>query len=317
MVGAIVYRKRAALWSFAILWFFTAHLLESTIIPIELYFEHRNYLPMLGIVIAFSYWVVQVSGKLKNTVYTAAVLLLCFEAGISHLSSQVWGNRGLIANVWAHEHPSSMRAQLDTIKYWLSRGNIDEVKDNLNRAIDGSPDNAGMRLYRFVVNKCNHPKLDSIGGSFEELAKVIPDAIFEHASIESIKFLADNISNDRCNTTPEEVNKIIDLYLSNYKFFNVSAARGALYQAKSKLYLLLGDLDKTIAMLDLTYEATPNYGFALNQAYLLASAGLHDDALRYVEKARHTKPYTRFMGLWQQSHIDEIEKFILLNRPHQ
>ena len=41
----ILLRRRNPFFSFAILFFFLNHALESTIIPLELVFEHRNYLP--------------------------------------------------------------------------------------------------------------------------------------------------------------------------------------------------------------------------------------------------------------------------------
>ncbi len=41
------FRKKMPLLSFALLFFFVNHAVESTIIPLELIFEHRNYLPSL------------------------------------------------------------------------------------------------------------------------------------------------------------------------------------------------------------------------------------------------------------------------------
>ena len=48
LIGLGVYRmRRWPIFSFAILFFFLAHLIESSIIGLELIFEHRNYLPSL------------------------------------------------------------------------------------------------------------------------------------------------------------------------------------------------------------------------------------------------------------------------------
>jgi protein O-mannosyl-transferase len=44
--------RRRPLASFGILFFFAGHLLESTLWPLELAFEHRNYLPSLGLILA-------------------------------------------------------------------------------------------------------------------------------------------------------------------------------------------------------------------------------------------------------------------------
>ena len=59
-----------ALWSlvrgrclpagFAAAWFLAGHLIESTTVPLELVFEHRNYLPSAGVLLAVSYALVAV-----------------------------------------------------------------------------------------------------------------------------------------------------------------------------------------------------------------------------------------------------------------
>jgi len=47
IIGALFQARQRPLLSFVILFFFLNHLLESTIIPLELVFEHRNYLPSM------------------------------------------------------------------------------------------------------------------------------------------------------------------------------------------------------------------------------------------------------------------------------
>ena len=47
--AALALRKRRPLASLGVLWFFGAHALTSTIIPLELVYEHRNYFASLGL----------------------------------------------------------------------------------------------------------------------------------------------------------------------------------------------------------------------------------------------------------------------------
>jgi tetratricopeptide (TPR) repeat protein len=307
---AIKFRRRYALASLAVLWFFLAHILESTILPLELYFEHRNYLSMLGIVFVAAYWVVHNTGKIKNYIHAAAILFLCLEMGITYASSQVWGNSALIANVWAYDNPASLRAQLDAIRFWLEKNDFERVKNHINIATMHNPKDAGIRLYGYIVDNCTKIPDLNIGSSLEELQGIVPTANFDHASLDGIKFLTEKIKSGRCRVSYDQLLSIIDAYLSNPKFFNVNTSRGFLYQAKSQIYISMGDLDKTIEALDLTYEAVPKYGFALNQAYLLYTADLYEEALQYIEKAKNTKPDNPYVGLWKNGHIAEIENVI-------
>ena len=47
LAAALVYRKKYPLACFAVLFYFVHHLVESTVLPLELVFEHRNYLPSM------------------------------------------------------------------------------------------------------------------------------------------------------------------------------------------------------------------------------------------------------------------------------
>jgi hypothetical protein len=71
LIAAISWRRRFPLAAFAVLWFFAGHLIESTVVPLELYFEHRNYLPIIGPVFAISSALLLGSSVLRR----AAVIL--------------------------------------------------------------------------------------------------------------------------------------------------------------------------------------------------------------------------------------------------
>ena len=48
--------KRMPILAFGLLFFFAGHLMESTFIPLELAFEHRNYLPSIGLLLPVFYY---------------------------------------------------------------------------------------------------------------------------------------------------------------------------------------------------------------------------------------------------------------------
>ncbi len=74
-----VWRKRFQVFSFAILWFLSGHLLESTVIQLELVFEHRNYLPAYGILFAAGYYIaryLRLSNHIPRWIKYAVPLLI-------------------------------------------------------------------------------------------------------------------------------------------------------------------------------------------------------------------------------------------------
>ena len=46
--SALYWRKQKPIIAFAVLWYFACHALESSVIPLEMAFEHRNYLALIG-----------------------------------------------------------------------------------------------------------------------------------------------------------------------------------------------------------------------------------------------------------------------------
>jgi len=95
-------------------WFLACHLLESTVLPLELYFEHRNYLAIAGLAYGLVMSLEGVRGRWPA--YTKSVLALgglwfgaCLLITVGE--ARLWGNPLQLAAVWAQEHPESPRAQ--------------------------------------------------------------------------------------------------------------------------------------------------------------------------------------------------------------
>jgi hypothetical protein len=68
--------------------------------------------------------------------------------------------------------------------------------------------------------------------------------------------------------------------------------------------------------LNKAYEAVPDYEIPLNQAYLLSSAGLYNEAEEYIELAKSTVDRNKYTFLWKDKHIKEIETILQQIRKH-
>jgi len=93
----------------ALLFFFAGHLLESTTIPLELYFEHRNYLPamLLGWPLARAI----VAWRSPVAIRTAvAMALLVLFAATTWQRASLWADQPRMAELWAATNPESSRA---------------------------------------------------------------------------------------------------------------------------------------------------------------------------------------------------------------
>lgn len=115
-VGSWALRRRFPVPAFGVLWFLAGHILESTLIPLELSFDHRNYLPIAGIYFSVGYLLVrwflhsQASGGFRPAMLVAAGWI-AFFAWITWNECRLWGEPYLQATIWAKRHPDSIRAQ--------------------------------------------------------------------------------------------------------------------------------------------------------------------------------------------------------------
>lgn len=109
---AIYCRRRAPLVTFGVLWFLAGHSMESTIIPLEIAHEHRNYLPMYGILLPCFFYLGQFSGAVspggmgKIIIPTAIILFGCVTA----LRAQQYGNLFGQDLYEVRHHPNSARS---------------------------------------------------------------------------------------------------------------------------------------------------------------------------------------------------------------
>jgi hypothetical protein len=96
---------------FAIGWYWACHQTESTVIPLELYFEHRNYLAAIGASLLLV-MLLDIGLQVKKTGLT--VLAGCTLGAIQILGlfsiCSLWGQPRLANEMWAIYHPTSTRA---------------------------------------------------------------------------------------------------------------------------------------------------------------------------------------------------------------
>jgi hypothetical protein len=126
---ALYHLRRLPLLAFSILFYYLAHAIESSFIPIrDVIFEHRTYLPNLGIVILCAWSIMIVVQKLLNqwlNVRLATIALLTFLIALgtaTWLRNNQW--RDPVA-LWQHnvEHsPNKQRGWVILGKHLVQRG---------------------------------------------------------------------------------------------------------------------------------------------------------------------------------------------------
>lgn len=304
IISAIKLRKSQKIYSFGVLWFFGGHILESTFIPLEIYFEHRNYLPMLGPLYAGVYYASLGVNKLGVGFLIKRVMtygIVCTACLMTFFLAKTWQSPDLLYYTWAIEHPGSSRAQRLYASHLLQNGLPYNAMLVLNSAIEKNPTDLSLPMAKLSLH-CSHG-LD-VGINMKDLLKGSKEAKFNDGLHYYLEVLSKQIIDEGCNVgSPEDLN---DLFIAVEQIPSVIANHRyavRIYFLHADLYVYRRELEAALSILDKAYELQPTVDIALRQIVLLASGGLYETALEFIERA---KLANQNRGMFRPSRIDEL-----------
>ena len=283
LVGGIALRRRAPWISFAILWFFAGHLLESTIVPLEIYFEHRNYLPMLGPVAAGIWALMQFRPDAPAIAasLTAAVSLVL--ALLTFSSSLVWGNEALAAEVWPKDHPRSERARQMSAHYWTHRRRFDRAEEQLAQAALIHPENPHLFL-QVAQMRCVQG-LDARQALKTAIAG-LRTASLDRATLDTLDSLRMLASEPRCESLSlQDIHAVLDQLLANNQYRDSDELFVYLQYIRGTTFGNQGRIDDAVEAFEQSARRHPLTQTRYWQTLWLLCVGRADEAERYLALA--------------------------------
>ncbi len=141
MISSSIYLfLRGKFWGFGILFFYIAHLVESTVIPLEMYYLHRNYLPSIGVFIA-----IVLSAEMyflrrnKNIIIFIVFIYLLFFIAMDYAKSIVWSEYNNVYVSAFLTHPNSPRAISNYAQLLVASGYYSEGLKLLDKSLKIAP----------------------------------------------------------------------------------------------------------------------------------------------------------------------------------
>lgn len=287
-IGAIFARKRWPLLSLAVLWYLGGQLLESSTIMLELYFEHRNYTPSIGLFMAGAIAICSIDDygrrRLALIASSAWIVACCITTG---LSAAVYQSADRLAAAWAHQQPDSIRAQTMLANQLYLHGRIGAATKVIERAQRLHPLDTGLAEI--------HLYMDCLAGTatssdVEKLKNLLTHAPFSASGYENLKQLRLMAQSGTCRTMDAAVWKsLANTLLSNPAYANYGISAGYLHYQLSELAVAQGDLNAAIAQLKATYGNDPDAEIPRLEAKYLASAGLYREAIQALQQADYSR----------------------------
>lgn len=144
---ALAWRQRlhGPAFAAAILFFLGGHAMESGALKLELYFEHRNYLPA-----AMLFWPLALTltrpARYRRLGLFAAAGLLVVCAACTLIQAKLWGDPERLAMTWAMDIPDSPRAQANAASFEIRGGRADHAIARLSPLVAAFPDEPQVAL---------------------------------------------------------------------------------------------------------------------------------------------------------------------------
>ena len=128
---AIILRHRVPILSFSILWFLTGHIIESSFLGLEIAFEHRNYLPGIGVILGMSWCALtlyQQQEKLRPAFRLTGIFILILLITLTLIRNHQWSTAWEHIETEIRHHPLSYRANDKLAKELMKVGKFAEAE---------------------------------------------------------------------------------------------------------------------------------------------------------------------------------------------
>jgi tetratricopeptide (TPR) repeat protein len=288
IVSAIRGRKRYPSISLAICFYFAGHVMESTTVPLELYFEHRNYLPAMLLFWPVSLWLTDSRGPLHYVRPALALGLLILLGTETRIAATLWGDPSTQAIVWAAQNSDSPRAQANAAIIERSVGRLPQAEARLRRALAARPLEIQLTINLLGV-RCEQGSIAPV--DFEAAKRSLVDGNNTGPlSFDWISRAIDLARDNACTgLTLPQVGELIDAQRVNHRALANPRFRQDSLDLQAQLALASANNDLAAAKFMEALRIDPRPDVALRQAALLASAGIPQAGLEELDYYSHVE----------------------------
>lgn len=223
-------------FAFAVFWFLGSHLLESTVVALELAFEHRNYLASVGLFM----WLVHAAANRNhfgqpNGMLNALVAVFAAYCGfVTSLRAAQWSDDLTRRQVEVYNHPRSARAHYEMAiavqerTFGSGQGSSEAyqtIESHLRAASELDPHGKVAPLGLLYLNCLAGKPRDP--AQLAELRQRFATQKFSHQDRHSVHALSGLLVENKLCLSRDEVFALLDAGLSNPQSDDV--LKGSLY----------------------------------------------------------------------------------------
>ncbi|WP_285404515.1 tetratricopeptide repeat protein [Luteibacter sp. ME-Dv--P-043b] len=281
LCAAIALRRRAPSVAVAILFFGAGQVLESTSVPLELYFEHRNYLPA-----ALMFWPLSLAILTSRYRWLRLGLPAVLLSGLFLLTrsqAMLWGDELTQATVWADQQLGSPRAQANAAQAEFSRGLLRAARQRIDRASLRFPAEPQIAINLIDIH-CATGGVSTSDLTFA--ARAFATAPRDPGALLTRWFQSriEDLSRRPCTGLDDTaLDSLVEAMARNERATSLPGRRQDIAHLRGTIALRSGDAAKAQGMFAQALAEEPTAKVALNEAALLGNAGYPARGLQHLE----------------------------------
>jgi tetratricopeptide (TPR) repeat protein len=310
ITGGWLLRRRWPALALALLFYFVGQSLESSTVALELYFEHRNYLPAMLMFWPLALWLCSVHRKPDTTriegpiatevapttapataptgkgvrmaKLALAVLILLGLGLMTHARASLWGNSHDQALLWARLNPDSPRAQANAAQAELNDGHPELAVSRLLAPLARAPDQVQLALNLFGA-QCELGHIDSttLDASREALRTTRDPGTLLVSWFERAM---EQVTQPPCaQLSYATLASLLQAALTNPHLASNPGRQQDIHYLLGRLALAQGDADSALAEFNQALDLQVRVSAALKQAALLGASGFPKQGLAHLD----------------------------------
>jgi tetratricopeptide (TPR) repeat protein len=184
VTSAVYLAKRQRLLSFCILWFLGNLVIESSVIGLEIAFEHRNYLPsmlvsLVAVVLIFQH--IRIRWAAAGIVCAAGIVLSLW----TYERNQVWRDEITLWSDCVQKSPQKPRPHNNLAVALIQQGKLDEAIAHYSEALRIKPDYAEAH-FNLGVGLSRQGKFEEAVYHLSEMLRLKPEHAGAHNNLGTI-----------------------------------------------------------------------------------------------------------------------------------
>ena len=288
LVIAVWVRRLWPFFAFGILWFFAGHLLESSFIGLTLYFEYRNYLPMLGLIFFTIYGFLRLFdymfvASLRRIAILACLLWWSIFPMITWSETYIWGRPVAQSVVWTREHTHSLAVQTHSAIFYLRLREYGEANGYIKDAVEIFPELTTSQLYLTALTCLS--KRDGYVYQYDKhkIISKLQTSKFDRATPALLTFIVNEWKKGRCELGSSMIDGMFNALLANP---NNTAHHAHFYHQYAAFHAEIKRFDLAVKALKQALVLRDSLPWRLNLVELLLANNQFDEAAAYLQEIR-------------------------------